>query len=93
LVKKWILPTRSKTAEIDKKTEGILGVKCLNFFKKPGIQHNKHRPSIWHKNPDNFKSPWKTMKSNLCSVCLPNNLKLMTRLFQKQTKKKKKKNL
>jgi hypothetical protein len=26
LVKKWIPPTRSKTAEIGKKTEGILGV-------------------------------------------------------------------
>jgi hypothetical protein len=27
LVEKWISPTRSKTAEIGKKTEGILGVK------------------------------------------------------------------
>jgi hypothetical protein len=26
-VEKWILPTRSETAEIGKKTEGILGVK------------------------------------------------------------------
>jgi hypothetical protein len=26
-VEKWISPTRSKTAEIGKKTEGILGVK------------------------------------------------------------------
>jgi hypothetical protein len=27
LVEKWILPSRSKTAEIGKKIEGILGVK------------------------------------------------------------------
>jgi hypothetical protein len=27
LVKKWIFPTKSETAKIGKKTEGILGVK------------------------------------------------------------------
>jgi hypothetical protein len=32
LVEKWTPPSRSKTAEIGKKTEGILGV---NYFKLP----------------------------------------------------------
>jgi hypothetical protein len=29
LVEKWIPPSRSKTAEIGQKTEGILGVKLI----------------------------------------------------------------
>jgi hypothetical protein len=34
LVEKWIPPSRSKTAEIGQKTEGILGVKrCLTTIK------------------------------------------------------------
>jgi hypothetical protein len=32
LVEKWIPPTRSETAEIGKKTEGILGVKVKTEF-------------------------------------------------------------
>jgi hypothetical protein len=32
LVEKWILPTRSETAEIDQKTKGILGVKIGVWF-------------------------------------------------------------
>jgi hypothetical protein len=32
LVEKWIPPTRSETAEIGKKTEGILGVKEVKFI-------------------------------------------------------------
>jgi hypothetical protein len=31
LVEKWIPPSRSETAEIGKKTEGILGVKQKSF--------------------------------------------------------------
>jgi hypothetical protein len=31
LVEKWISPTRSKTAEIGKKIEGILGVNSRGF--------------------------------------------------------------
>jgi hypothetical protein len=34
LVKKWISPTRSETAEIGKKTKGILGVNCNRTWKR-----------------------------------------------------------
>jgi hypothetical protein len=42
LVEKWIPPSRSETAEIGKKTEGILGV-------KGGMMHVPYqRPSSYH---------------------------------------------
>jgi hypothetical protein len=31
LVEKWIPPSRSETAEIGQKTEGILGINMLSF--------------------------------------------------------------
>jgi hypothetical protein len=38
LVKKWIPPSRSETAEIGQKTEGILGVNMSKLFKR--LQEN-----------------------------------------------------
>jgi hypothetical protein len=42
LVEKWIPPSRSETAEIGKKTEGILGVKKVTFQ----THSNKSCPKI-----------------------------------------------
>jgi hypothetical protein len=39
LVDKWIPPTRSETAEIGKKTRGILGVKSSKLVKKMSKLH------------------------------------------------------
>jgi hypothetical protein len=43
LVKKWISPTRSKTAKIGKKTEGILGIKVNPSFI---LQPRKKNPPL-----------------------------------------------
>jgi hypothetical protein len=46
LVEKWILPSRSKTAEIGQKIDGILGVNC-QLLSKNGQNFTKRSFYIW----------------------------------------------